>query len=436
VIFPTRQTIWLLVAGLPLALGPSLGFESLAVAWMLGVVTIACLVSVDALYAPRAAELHIALNAPESLFIGEPTEATLELTFNRPVPVPIKVLVDVDDLLRPIPEFDGACPPTGLKLTLPLSAIRRGQAVIESAWVRFPGPLRLAARRVRCPLEHRINVVPNVMPARRMALRCAQDRHFYAGLKIERYRGDGSEFESLREFAVGDELRSVHWRASARHRRVLSQQFQAERNHQVILAIDTGRLMSESINGVPKVDHAVTSALVMAYVSLKSGDRCGLFSFADRVGLWAAPRSGMETFRGLQQRAADLAYSRGETNYTLGLMSLSRLLSRRSLIVVLTDFVDSVSAELMIENLGRLSRKHVVVFVTLRDPQLDHWRRSTPESPLAINRAITAADFAGERLSVLRRLERLGLQTIDSPPKKITSELINHYLDIKRKEKI
>jgi len=90
----------------------------------------------------------------------------------------------------------------------------------------------------------------------------------------------------------------------------------------------------------------------------------------------------------------------------------------------------------MIENLGRLARKHVVVFVPLRDPQLDHWRRTVPESPLAMNRAITAADFANERHSVLRRLDRLGLQTIDSEPQKISTELINRYLDIKRKEKI
>lgn len=424
-------------AGLLLALAPSLGAPWVWPAWVLYSAVVLCLLGVDFLYSPSTRRVRIELTAPDTVYIGESSAAHLFVTLDRPIETRVTVLVDLSALLRPAPTFEGVCPPAGTTITIPLVAVRRGSAQIESAWVRYPGPLGLISRRIQIRLDHALAIVPNVLPARRMALRCMQDRQFHAGLKIERYRGDGSEFESLRDFAAGDELRSVHWRASGRHRRVLSQQFRAERNHQVILAIDTGRLMSEPLSGdVPKLDRAVAAALVLGFVSLKSGDRCGLFSFADRVGAWLKPGSGMSRFRALQQQTATLDYSTAETNFTLGLMSLSRKLSRRSLIVVLTDFVDSVTAELMVENLGRLARKHVVVFVTLRDPQVVTWMRSDPQNALALNRAVTAAAYQRERENVLRRLVRLGLHTIDAEPDHIGPELINRYLEIKRREQI
>ncbi len=426
-----------MAAGLVLALAPSFGAEWAWSAWLCFCAGLACLIGVDVIFAPTARAWGLELSAPETIFIGEPASAQLELKFQGASTLPVVALIDLSPSLHPAPVFRGAVPPEGLTLTIPLEARRRGTARIESAWIEYPGPLGLASRRLRFDLNRNVAVVPNVMPARRIALRLAQDRHFYAGLKIERYRGDGSEFESLRDFTVGDELRSVHWRASARHRKVLSQQFRAERNHQVVIALDRGRLMSESFAGdVPKLDQAVAAALVLAFVSIKSGDRCGLFDFADRVGGWVKPQSGMGAFRALQRQSAALEYTSAETNFTLGLTSLLRRLSRRSLVVVLTDFVDSIAAELMIENLGRLARKHLVVFVTLRDPQIESWIHAAPTDTLTLNRAVAAADDRREREVVLRRLERLGLQTIDVEPHRIGPELINRYLEIKRRERI
>ncbi len=427
----------LLAAGLLLALAPSFGFEWAWTAWLISCAAAACLIGVDAIFAPGPRAWELELTAPETVFIGEPAAAQLELRFRSSGSLPLRALFDLSALLRAAPEFRGEVTAAGLTLTIPLEALRRGAAKIETVWLEYPGPLGLAARRLRFDLDRDVAVVPNVLPARRMALRLAQDRHFYAGLKIERYRGDGSEFESLRDFTVGDELRSVHWRASARHRKVLSQQFRAERNHQVVIALDRGRLMSESFAGdVPKLDRAVAAALMLGFVSIKSGDRCGLFDFADRVGGWIKPQSGMGAFRSLQRQSASMEYTSAETNFTLGLTSLLRRLSRRSLVVVLTDFVDSIAAELMVENLGRLARKHLVVFVTLRDPQLDAWMHAPPDDQLALNRAVAAAEDRRERDVVLKRLERMGLQTIDVEPQKVGPELINRYLEIKRRERI
>jgi len=307
---------------------------------------------------------------------------------------------------------------------------------VERLWIRYPGPLGLLQAVVRLSLERQISVVPNILPARRAALRSISDPSYQTGLKIERYKGDGTEFDSLREFGEGDGLRAIHWRATARHNKLLTRQYRAERNHQVILAVDTGHLMSEPLGGIPKVDHAVNAALLLSYICLRSGDRVGLYSFHAGVGPFVEPQGGLPFFRMLTYRTSLIEYSDTETNFTLGLTTLSQKLRRRSLVVVLTDFVDTVTAELMLDNVGRLARKHVVVFVSLRDPELQRLSLTQPSDALHLNRAVVANSYLRERHLVLRKLERQGLFTVDTEPTGVGSELINRYLHIKRRELI
>ncbi len=325
--------------------------------------------------------------------------------------------------------------PGGAVIEVPLVARRRGTAMIEAVSIRYPGPLKLLQFTLRVPLNHEMAIVPNVAPVRRAALRFLADRRFRAGLKIEKYKGDGTEFHALREFVDGDDTRTIHWKASARHRSLFCRQFRAERNHQIVLAVDSGRLMSEPLGGgIPKLDHAVTAALHLAYVSLKSGDRVGLFAFDARPGLYAAPQGGMGHYRALAHLSARIEYTEAESNFTLGLTTLLQRLQRRSLVVVLTDFIDTVTAELLVESLERLARRHVVVFVSFRDPELQSLALERPATVLAINRAAVAYSYLHDRHVVMRRLECLGLFTIDAEPARIGPELINRYLDIKRRE--
>ena len=336
----------------------------------------------------------------------------------------------------PQPQLRGRIPAEGGELRFRLVPLRRGRIVVERAWIRYAGPLGLIAAVARVDLKKQAPVVPNVRPVRTMALRFLTDREFRAGLKIERYKGDGTEFDSLKEWMTGDDHRALDWKSSARHKKLVARQFRAERNHQVVIAIDTGHLMCESLAGIPKVDHAVNTALLLAYVSLRAGDRVGLATFDARLGLFVEPKGGLRGFQILSQMASQVDYSDRETNFTLGLTSIGQRLSRRSLIVVLTDFVDTIAAELMVENLGRLSRRHVLIFVALQDPDLAVAAAQSPRHVVALNRAVVAGGLLRDREVVLRRLRRLGIYPIDAAPAQVTTRLINTYLDIKRRERI
>lgn len=422
--------------GLPVALLPTIVHPRLWPFWPGYLGLLVLLFGLDALLSPRRSRVDCTVDLPGTLYIGEPAEAVLTVKVRSLRRVPVTVAVDLSDKLVPQPPLKGRASRQGEPLRLPIAPTRRGRVVVERAWVRSTGPFGLIARVARVDLKKQAAVVPNILPVRSTALRFLTDREFRAGLKIERYRGDGTEFESLKEYVLGDDNRSVDWKASARHRKLVSRQFRAERNHQVVIAIDTGRLMCEPLDGIPKVDHAVNAALLLAWLSLRSGDQVGLATFDAEMGLFVEPKGGDRGFRVLSHMASQVEYSDRETNFTLGLTTLAQKLSRRSLVIVLTDFVDTVAAELMLENLGRLSKRHVVVFVALQDPGLAAAAAQPPLDFLRLNRAVVAGSLLRDREVVLLRLRRQGIYPIDASPTQVTPRLLNTYLDIKRRERI
>jgi uncharacterized protein (DUF58 family) len=433
---PTPRAIVLFALGIPVALLPVALAARLWPLWPAYLGVLALALGIDALWAPRRKAVGCAVEMPGTIYIGEEEEAVLTVTMPTWRRAPVAVAVDLSERLVPQPPLRGRVTAGKAELRLRLVPTRRGRIVVERAWVRAPGPLGLLATVAPVDLKRQAPVVPNIRPVKAVALRFLTDREFRSGLKIERYRGDGTEFDSLKEHVPGDDHRSIDWKATARHRKLVSRQHRAERNHQVVIAVDTGRLMCEPLAGIPKVDHAVNAALLLAYVSLRAGDRVGLASFDARPGLFVEPKGGLRGFDVLSQVAAQVDYSDRETNFTLGLTAIGQRLSRRSLLVVLTDFVDTVSAELMVENLDRLSRRHVIVFVALQDPSLAAAADGAPAGLLELNRAVVAGGLLRDREVVLRRLRRLGILPIDAAPAAVTPRLINAYLDIKRRERI
>ncbi|HEV8580382.1 MAG TPA: DUF58 domain-containing protein [Thermoanaerobaculia bacterium] len=433
---PTRRAVLVAVAGLAVAVLPAALDARLWPFWPVYLGLLALALGADSLLLPNRRQVACSVELPGTLYIGEEEEAALTVRVPSSRPVPVAVAVDLSERLEPQPQLRGRASAAGSELRFRLVPTRRGRIIVERAWVRYAGPLGLMAAVARVELKKQAPVVPNIRPVKRAALRFLTDREFRAGLKIERYRGEGTEFDSLKEHVPGDDHRWMDWKASARHRKLVARQFRAERNHQVVIAIDTGHLMCEPLAGIPKVDHAVNTALLLAYISLRAGDRVGLATFDSRPGLYVEPKGGQRAFHAITHMASQVDYTDRETNYTLGLTSIAQKLSRRSLIVVLTDFVDTISAELMVENLDRLSRRHLVVFVALQDPGLAATAAGAPASLLDLNRAVVAGGLLRDREVVLRRLRRLGIYPIDAAPAQVTPRLINTYLDIKRREKI
>jgi len=431
---PTPLAVAVFAAGIPLAFALLLADPALwpyvpAYLFLAGFALL-----LDAAMALPPARLNVQVNRPSLLYVGRPEDFQVYLrtdTDRRPT---IELLLDVGDNLARPPRSLAPLNRDGEALVpLRLEARRRGQARLERLWLRWRGPLGLVWRLRIVPLDAEIAVTPDVAAVRRTAIQFADPAAFH-GVKPQTQQGEGSEFEALRDYVPGLDPRSIDWKHSARHLTLVCKEFRSERNHQIVLAFDTGHLMCEPLAGVAKLDHAVNAGLQLAYVSLRAGDRVGLFGFDAQVRAASAPVGGVASFWRLQRAAAGLAYGQDETNFTLGLSSLAARLDRRSLIVLQTEFVDTVTAELMLENVERLAGRHVVIFVCLSDPLLAETVDTAPGSLNAMARAVIADDFLRERRVVLERLRRLGVHCLDLRADQVGPALINRYLEIKRRE--
>lgn len=437
-IVPTRRFLLIFgLVGIGPAVLPALGVGSVgAASWLGFLVAFAGFALFDAWCCLRASELRVHFDLPPILYVGAEDRLRIALeSSKRRGGYPLEARVDLNlETLDRAPSRTLALDLAGQGvLEFPLRTIRRGRASVRRLWMRWFSPVGLWRRTTTRDHEGDVPVIPNLRAVRQSAIEFF-DRESRVGIKPDRQLGEGSEFDELREYRPGNDPRHIDWKASARHRKLVSRHFRAERNHQVILAFDTGWLMRETIAGVPKIDHGINAGLLLAYVGLKTGDRVGLYSFDAAPGRYVPPRAGVVTLPRLQEAATLLDYSRSETNFTLGLTDLANRLHRRSLVVLITDFVDTVTAELMLDNVQRLVRRHLVLFVGLRDPHLQRLVDRPSESLVDVNVSVQASDHLRERERVFRKLQRLGVRCVDAAPSEVSTDLINRYLEIRRRE--
>ena len=437
-ITPTARAIVLAALGAPAALALNMANPSL---WPIGAAwaaAIAALVVSDGAMASASARFAVKVDAPTIAPIGAgafPARVHLDFANGRR-PRSAEIALDTNAIVTPSPLTQHALiDDAGAEAPFELKPLRRGEAHIDAAFCRWKGPLGLAWRQVIAPLDKKIAVAPDLGAVEREAERLFS-RTMMHGIKPLRDRGDGSEFDALTEFQPGMDNRLIEWKQSGRHMKLLAKEVRAERNHQIAFAVDTGRVMCEPVAGAPRVDWSINAALMLAYVGLKLGDRVGFFGFDSRPHLSTGFASGVRSFQHLLAQTARLDYSTEETNYTLGLATLAERLQRRSMIVVFTDFTDSISAELMVENITRLARRHMIVFVTFPDEQLETLRSRAPETTDDVSRAVIAHQWLKERQVVLTRLRRLGVHIVQAPVERLGPALVRAYDYIRRRERV
>lgn len=420
--------------GLPVTLIIAVFFPALwalGAAWIAG---LAGLIILDIFLSTSRQHMEFDVQAPGSFYIGETEQVWFKYDYgSAAAPRAPEFRLSVNDRFSVDPtHFYGAAANGAVLAAFDLKTERRGEGEIERLWARWQGPLGLIWRQTTEELKQVIPVVPNTKLVKDKAIEIfSRDATF--GQKIQQERGEGTEFDALTEFVPGMDKRAIDWKHSARHRILLAKEFRTERNHNIVFALDSGHLMCEPVRGMTKLDWSVNASLLMAYVSLKIGDRIGYFAFDQKPYFYSQPIAGTNSFPHLQRLTSSIDYSHNETNFTLGLSQLAQSLKRRTLIVIFTDFVDTTNAELMIENMGRLLRRHIVIFVAFRDEALENLLQVTPRETDDISRAVIAENLMLERDLVIARLQRMGVHIIDVDADKINNAVLNKYLELKRR---
>lgn len=434
-ILPTARAAWLTALAAPVAIVIA---ASAPGAWLVvpaAAAALLVLVLLDGMVAGRLDEWRI--HAPADCEVGEAFALSVSAGFaGRMSAARPEVALQLDPRLAP----DGSL---ALRLdhesdadiwrgTIDSIPTRRGTAQFERIWLRWAGPLGLGARQVSYALDQDMRIWPDLSPIRSPELQAyLRDAQF--GLIARRIRGEGTQFEALSEYEPGMDRRRIDWKASARHMRLYARENESERNNQIVFAFDCGQAMCEPVEGLPRIDRAVTAALTASYVALKGGDRVALFGFAQRPEVMTPFVGDTRAFHQLQSAAAALDYHAQEPNFTFALASLTARLQRRSMIILFTDFTDPTGAQMMVESVGRLAEKHVVLFVTIEDAELAALAHRPVHRLDDLAVAVTADTLARQRQIVLERLRQMGVDIIEAPWDKIGYRVIDAYLEIKRK---
>ncbi|WP_328803305.1 DUF58 domain-containing protein [Ruegeria haliotis] len=362
------------------------------------------------------------------VFVGE--ENQIELTVNPAAP-DMRGELDWPDGLRGPKDFNLS---EG-RVQIPFRATRRGTWVFANLWLTWSSRLRLFEFVPKMGFDLQVAVVPNIRRVQSGEISTTVQSRLF-GVKENRVIGEGTEFHQLRDFVPGMDAKSIDWKRSARHRSLVAKEVRAERNHHVIIALDNGYQMREEIADLPKIDHAITAALATAWAAAIGGDLVGLYAYDAQPRLFLPPEPGRTAFARLRSRTAELSYESVETNHTLAMTELNARTPKRSLIIVFSDFVDTISAELMVENVSVLAKRHLIVFVALRDPILEAQVNRAPQDMNGVAETVSTGQLLHERRLVLERLHQLGITVIDAEPGEISTRLISTYLEIKAREMI
>jgi uncharacterized protein (DUF58 family) len=274
------------------------------------------------------------------------------------------------------------------------------------------------------------DVFPVLESVERYHLLARSNRLDVMGIRRVRVRAGSAEFESLRDYTTGDDTRKLDWKATARRGRLIVRNEQPERSQTVILLVDCGRLMNAEVDGVAKLDHAVNTALLLAHVALGRGDRVGLCTFSHKVHDWLAPRGSLTQNRLVARTLYDLRGDYSETDHGRCLRVVAARHPKRSLLVVLTDFVDATAAADMVAHLRLAGRRHLVLFAALKDPFLERAAANDPVTELDGFRKAAAVDLLRERHDVLEAIRKFGGFAIDAEPSGLTPPIINRYLEV------
>ncbi|HEX4124592.1 MAG TPA: DUF58 domain-containing protein [Tepidisphaeraceae bacterium] len=254
------------------------------------------------------------------------------------------------------------------------------------------------------------------------------------GTHRQRMLGAGREFDQLRDYTPDDDYRDVNWMATARHCRPISNVYQAERSRDVIICIDCGRMMGNPSSTGTVLDRAVDAAILLAHVANRQGDRVGLMLFRDVVHRVVKPASGIVAVRRMMEVLVD-ARSEGVFPSYAALMSALRLhQNRRSLVLLFTDLNDPQLAANLVEVMPLISRKHLLVVISLADALLDKVADGAAANSRELFRAIAARKLTSERQTRTRELQRAGAMVVQADSESLSVELINTYLSIKTRQ--
>ncbi|RSN36331.1 DUF58 domain-containing protein [Amycolatopsis sp. WAC 01416] len=386
------------------------------------------LVALDLLLAGSVRRLEFARSGATSVRLGEACEVTL--TVANPGGRPVRAwLRDAWPPSAGAEDRHRLTLPAGERrvVTTRLLPTRRGDRTAARVTVRSTGPLGLAARQGSHDVPWTVRVLPPFHSRKHLPSRLARLQQL-DGRNAVLIRGQGTEFDSLREYVIGDDVRSIDWRASARASDVMVRTWRPERDRHVVLVLDTGRVSAGRVGDAPRLDAAMDAALLLAVLAARAGDRVDLLAYDRQVH--AAVRGSSDLLPALVNAMAPLESSLVETDARGMIAEVLRRTRRRALVVLLTGLDAAPLEEGLFPVLSKLTSRHQLMIASVADPRVAEMAAGRGDAE-AVYDAAAAERVLAERRQVTARLARHGVEVAEAVPEDLPPRLADRYLALK-----
>lgn len=428
---PASFTFFTLSLWLTLAVAATLR-PPMMIYWQLSGVMVLLLALVDAWRVWRIPMIPIQRQIPGSLPLGVWTEVILR--FHNPTTVPQRIEV-FDDYpihsdLQGQPQNLVLPATAGIETQYQIRPQQRGATEFAGVHLLVHSPWRFWKHYRYIKLHSPIRVYPNFSTMTKYALFAAENRLGQLGIRKLQRRGEGLEFHQLREYRTGDALRQIDWNATSRHKKLISKEYQDERDQQIIFLIDCGRRMLAQDGVLSHFDYTLNAILLLSYVALRQGDALGLMTFSGEQR-WFAPRKGLNTINSILNTIYDLQPSTHASDYLNAATQLMLRHNKRALVVLISNLRDEDNDELL-PALQLLRKKHLVLLASLQERILNEVLEQPVSNFEQALRHTATIHYLNSRHQAHEALRGHGIVYLDVEPEQLPVMMVNRYLEIKR----
>lgn len=377
-------------------------------------------------------------NCPDRFSNGDDNPVKLYIDNKYPFQINLEIIDEIPAVFqkRDISFHLSLRPGEHKILVYQLHPVQRGEYQFGQIRLFVHTFIGLICKRITAGEELAIKVYPSYRMLHEYELRAIHDNLSELGIKKIRRMGHHTEFELIKEYVKGDDYRTINWKASARKHALMVNVYQDERSQQIYNVIDKGRMMQSAFCKMTLLDYAINTSLMLSYIALHKSDKAGLVTFEEQFGTFI-PASRQP---GQMQNIIEQLYRQdttfGESDYSSLYIHLNKYISKRSLLIIYTNFDSEKGMERQINYLRQLSRKHVVLVVFFENTEIKEWMGTSPCTTENYFQLVIAEKFSYEKKLIANKLAQYGIHVILTTPPKLTVAVINKYLELKRQQKI
>lgn len=319
------------------------------------------------------------------------------------------------------------------KFSYNFTPTRRGEYEFQDVFFIISSVFRLVSRRIDISAKQTIRVYPSVKQMKKYELMVFQQQKTSSGIKKIRRLGNNSEFEQIRNYIQGDELKTVNWKATSRGRDLMVNQYQEEKSQHIYCIIDKSRTMQVEFDNLSMLDYSINSALVFSNITLKKGDKTGVITFSDKIGSQLAA----EKVNGQLRRIMELLYNQKthyrEANFELLFESIRKTIKTRSMLILYTNFETEFAMRRALPILRKINQKHVLVVVFFKNNELEEMAYQPVKTTRDIYKTVVSEKMVSVKSRIAQELSQNGIHTILTRPEELSINSINKYLELKAK---